>query len=156
MCWSQWNTLLFFIKFQFQWKLGPEKFGELEDFLKVHLEDYEDLFLSTYNYKKWTQDPWKPYTQCYKLIHWLHDKCEKKYLEHPGCAGIHFSTICDVTIESTWCNIEYKVFKSPKFIYDNYNLIGRDLHDLPDSHLGILPIHDQHPVSIGTETRWSF
>ena len=67
--------------------------------------------------------------------------------------GIHFSTICDVTSESTF-NIEYGVFKGPKFISDNYKLIGTDLHGFPDAPPGIHPDHQilQHPVYIGTGT----
>ena len=44
---------------------------------------------------------------------------------------------------------------SPEFISDNYSLIGRDLHGLPDAPLGIPPVHQvlQHPVSIGTGAR---
>ena len=87
---SQWNTLFFFTEFQFQWNLDAEESGELEEFLKVHLENHEDVFLSTCNYRKWNQDTWKPYTQCYKLIHWLHHNWWRKDLEQPGCAGINW------------------------------------------------------------------
>ena len=69
--------------------------------------------------------------------------------------GIHFSTICDIITEST-CNIEYKVFKGPEFISDNYKLIGTHLHGFPDASPRIPPVHQilQHPVSIETGTRW--
>ena len=128
ICWSQWKTLFFFTKFQFQWKLNAKESDELEEFLEVHLEDNEDLFPSSNNYQKLTQCPWKPYTQCYKLIQCLNHKWGKIISWTSGVyrnqlkrmfKGILFSTICDVTIEST-CNIEYEVFKGPEFISDNY------------------------------------
>ena len=69
--------------------------------------------------------------------------------------GIHFSTICDVSSEST-CNIGYKVFKCPDFISDNYKSIGTHLHGFPDESPRIPLVHQilQHPVFIGSGTRW--
>ena len=71
------------------------------------------------------------------------------FLHTPDVQEILFFTICDVTSEST-CNIEYKVFKGPEFISDNYKLIGTCLHGPPDA----APVHQilQHPASIRTGT----
>ena len=88
-----------------------------------------------------------------KMISWTSRVCRNQLKRM--FKGIHFSTNCDVTNEST-CDIEYKVFKGPEFISDNYNLIGTDLHSLPNAPPGIPPVHQilQHPVSIGTGIWW--
>ena len=88
-----------------------------------------------------------------KIISWTSGVCRNQLKRMSK--GIHFSTICDVTSEST-CNIEYKVFRGPEFISDNYKLIGTQLRGFPDTSPGIPSVQQipQHPVSIGTGTQW--
>ena len=113
MCWSHWKTQFFFTELQFQWKLDAEEPGELEEFLEVHLEDHEDLFLSNYNYQKWIQDSWKPNALLLQGDSMVTSQMVEKwiplniffnwFLQTPDVQEIIFYTICDVTIESL-CN----------------------------------------------------
>ena len=90
-------------------------------------------------------------------------KERKEFLEHPCCARINWKGCSKESISQpygkshTQSNTEYGVFTGPKFISDNYMLIGTDLHGFPDAHPGIHPDHQilQHPVYIGTGTYWS-
>ena len=79
----------------------------------VHLEDHEDLSLSSYNYRKWIQDPWKPNTLLLQGDSMVTSQMVEKwiplnilfnwFLHTPDVQEIIFYTICDVTIESL-CN----------------------------------------------------
>ena len=106
MCWSHWKTQFFFTELQFQWKLDAEEPGELEEFLEVHLEDHEDLFLSNYNYQKWIQDSWKPNALLLQADSMATSQMVEKWIHGSHTLDVQeiiFDTICDVTIESP-CN----------------------------------------------------